>query len=56
MTEGYGEIQQGFLEQSNVEFQTELDEIEELTMILKALPLVPSRPVTASGPQTTPAR
>ena len=56
MTEGLGELSQGFLEQSNVDFQAELDEIEELTMILKALPSPQSRPVTASGPQSTPAR
>ena len=56
MAEGSGELQQGFLEQSNVDFQAELDEIEELTMILKAAPFVQSRPVTASGPQHTPAR
>ncbi len=56
MAEGSGELQQGFLEQSNVDFQAELDEIEELTMILKAAPFEQSRPVTASGPQHTPAR
>lgn len=51
LSEGFGELSQGFLEQSNVDFQAELDEIEELTMILKALPFSQSRPVTASGPQ-----
>jgi flagellar hook protein FlgE len=56
MSAGLGEVQQGFLEQSNVEFQAELDEIEELTMILKATPVANSRPVTASGPQSTKAR
>jgi flagellar basal body rod protein FlgG len=56
MAEGLGELQQGFLEQSNVDFQAELDEIEELTMILKALPPANSRPMTASGPQQSPAR
>lgn len=51
LSEGFGELSQGFLEQSNVDFQAELDEIEELTMILKASPFSQSRPVTASGPQ-----
>ena len=56
MTAGLGELQQGFLEQSNVDFQAELDEIEEFMTILKAVPFPHSRPVTASGPQATPAR
>ena len=56
MANGFGELQQGFLEQSNVDFQTELDEIEELMLILKALPFPNSRPVTASSPQQTPTR
>ena len=55
MQHGAGEIQQGALEQSNVDFQTELDEIESLTQIIKALPYEQSRPVTASGPQRSPA-
>ena len=56
MAEGLGELQQGGLEQSNVDFQAEQDEIEELMMLLKATPTSSSRPVTASSPETTPAR
>ena len=56
MQHGAGEIQQGTLEQSNVDFQTELDEIESLMQIIKAMPYEQSRPVTASGPQRSPAR
>ena len=56
MQHGAGEIQQGVLEQSNVDFQTELDEIESLMQIIKAMPYEQSRPVTASGPQRSPAR
>ena len=56
MLHGAGEIQQGVLEQSNVDFQTELDEIESLMQIIKATPYEPSRPVTASGPQRSPTR
>ena len=57
MQHGAGEIHQGTLEQSNVDFQTELDEIDSLTQIIKAMPpYEQSRPVTASGPQRSPAR
>ena len=56
MQHGAGEIQQGALEQSNVDFQTELDEIESLMQVIKAMPYEQSRPVTASGPQRSPAR
>ncbi len=56
MQHGMGEIQQGTLEQSNVDFQIELDEIESLMQIIKAMPYEQSRPVTASGPQRSPAR
>ena len=45
---GFGAIQQGCLEQSNVEVETELADIERLQSLLKSLP-VPTRPVTASG-------
>jgi flagellar basal-body rod protein FlgG len=56
MQHGTGEIQQGALEQSNVDFQTELDEIESLMQIIKDMPYEQSRPVTATGPQRSPAR
>ena len=45
---GFGAIQQGCLEQSNVEVETELADIERLQSLLKSLP-VQTRPVTASG-------
>ena len=54
MTGGLGEIQQGFLEQSNVNFEKEQEEIEELTTILKSLPLQSFRPATASSLHTSP--
>ncbi len=56
MTDGTGNIHQGCLEQSNVDLQSELDEIEELTSILNSLPLPSGRPVTANGSQTLPPR
>ena len=56
MLHGTGEIHQGVLEQSNVDFQAELDEIDSLMQILKAMPYEQSRQVTASGPQRSPAR
>ncbi len=45
---GFGAIQQGCLEQSNVEVEAELADIERLQSLLKSLP-VQTRPVTASG-------
>jgi flagellar basal-body rod protein FlgG len=45
---GRGNIQQGFLEQSNVEPELELAEIDQWQSLLKSLPSI-SRPVTASG-------
>jgi flagellar basal-body rod protein FlgG len=54
MSDGLGEIQQGCLEQSNVDFEKELEQIEELTQILRSLPVPVSRPATARGPATTP--
>jgi flagellar basal-body rod protein FlgG len=56
LANGRGELQQGCLEQSNVDFEAELDEIEEFMAILKAVPFLNSRPVTASGAQQTPHR
>jgi flagellar basal-body rod protein FlgG len=52
MSNGLGEIQQGFLETSNVEFEQELAEIEELTTILNSLPPHNSRPATANAQQS----
>jgi flagellar basal-body rod protein FlgG len=48
--EGRGVIQQGCLEQSNVEVEEELADIEQWQSLLKSFPSV-SRPVTASGPE-----
>lgn len=45
---GRGAIQQGGLEQSNVDIETELADIERLQSLIKSLP-VPARPLTASG-------
>lgn len=45
---GFGAIQQGCLEQSNVEVEAELADLERLQALLKALPS-PTLPVTASG-------
>lgn len=45
---GFGAIQQGCLEQSNVEVEAELADLERLQTLLKSLPS-PTRPVTASG-------
>lgn len=56
MANGLGEIQQGFLEQSNVDFEKERDEIDELSLILKSLPLSNPRSATASNGPETPAR
>ncbi|WP_373650522.1 flagellar hook-basal body protein [Schlesneria sp. DSM 10557] len=56
LSNGIGEIQQGYLEQSNVDFEAELEEIEDLQMILKSLPYPASRPVTASGTPAAPTR
>lgn len=56
LANGIGEIQQGFLEQSNVDSKSELEEIEDLQMILKSLPYPQSRPVTASGSPIAPTR
>jgi flagellar basal body rod protein FlgG len=47
---GLGEIQQGYLERANVEFEREQEEIEELTTILKSLPVHNPRPATATTP------
>ncbi len=47
-TPGCGGIQQGCLEQSNVEVEAELADMERLQALLKSLPS-PTRPVTASG-------
>ena len=46
---GRGAIQQGCLEQSNVDVETELADIERLQSLLLSLPTA-ARPVTASGP------
>lgn len=51
---GRGAIQQGCLEQSNVDVESELADIERLQSLLKSLP-TQARPVTASG-ATTPSR
>ena len=56
MANGLGELQQGCLEQSNVEFERELDEIEALSSILKALPSQNSHPATARSLPKTPQR
>lgn len=56
LANGLGELQQGCLEQSNVEFDRELDEIEELSMILKSLPSQNSHPATARSLEQTPHR
>jgi len=56
LSKGFGEIQQGFLEKSNVQFEKELEEIEELAMILKSLPLHSARPATANLQPFTPTR
>lgn len=45
---GRGAIQQGCLEQSNVDIETELADIERLQSLLKSFPTA-TRPVTASG-------
>lgn len=45
---GRGALQQGCLEQSNVEVEAELADLERLQALLKSLP-IPTRPVTASG-------
>lgn len=47
---GRGTIQQGCLEQSNVDVDEELADIEQWQALQKAFPAV-SRPVTASGPE-----
>ena len=53
MANGLGEIQQGLLEHSNVEFDRELEEIEELVTILKSLPTHTPRPATANVPRNS---
>ena len=45
---GRGAIQQGCLEQSNVDVESELADIERLQSLLKSLP-TQARPVTAGG-------
>lgn len=45
---GLGAIHQGFLEQSNVHFEKETEELQELMTILKSLPIPNSRPATAT--------
>lgn len=54
MAGGLGEIQQGFLEQSNVDFEKEQEEIDELTTILKSLPSQSFRPATANSLHQSP--
>lgn len=49
MANGFGEIHQGFIENSNVDFQSETDEIEDLNKLLKSLPLPSGRSATASS-------
>ena len=44
---GLGSIQQGCLEQSNVSFAYEQEQIDELAVILKSLPMPTFRPATA---------
>ena len=56
MANAFGEIQQGCLEESNVDFERELDEIDTLSTILKALPLQSSRPATARSLPQAPRR
>lgn len=56
MTDAFGEIQQGYLEESNVDFDSELEEIEKLSTIIKAVPLQNSHPVTARNHPQTPHR
>lgn len=56
MAQGMGELQQGCLEQSNADFERELDQIDQLTMILKTFPSTMSRPATARTPQPSPSR
>lgn len=56
MTGTLGEIHQGFLENSNVESESELDEIAEILTVLKSLPSQNPRPATASQPQQAPTR
>ena len=52
---GLGSIQQGFLEQSNVDFEKETEELQDLANILKSLPIPSSRPATATKtPQVRP--
>lgn len=54
MSGGFGEIQQGCLELSNVDLERELDEIDAMSQILKAIPLQSSRPATARSPVPAP--
>lgn len=56
MTDAFGEIQQGYLEESNVDIETELEEIEKLSTIIKAVPLQNSHPVTARNHPPAPHR
>lgn len=56
MADGLGEIHQGCLEQSNVEFERELEEIDTLSMILKALPTQSSHSATARSLPQAPQR
>lgn len=56
MVEAFGEIQQGCLEESNVDFERELDEIDKLSTILKSLPLQSSHPATARSLPQAPHR
>jgi len=56
LASGLGELQQGYLEQSNADLERELDEIDHLTTILKAFPSPMSRPATARTHQPSPTR
>jgi flagellar basal-body rod protein FlgG len=56
MVDGFGEIQQGCLEESNVDLERELEEIDQLSTILKALPPQISRPATARNLPAAPHR
>lgn len=52
---GLGEIHQGFVEQSNVDFEKESEELQDLANILKSLPIPNARPATATKqPQLRP--
>lgn len=56
MSAGLGEIHQGFLESSNVEFESENTEIEDLNKLLKSFPAQNARSATASNQPDSPNR